>query len=208
MRKKEIFAASDIEKTGRLMKNKITSVGIVVGDEDGNILHKKKFNLEVDWFSEDFKELGDFEERCVNQFWKKVHPDVIKELKTNSVSQEEGWRLISEFFKSLEEEYPPESYDIVFLSDNLAYDIAHINYNLEKYLNQPEIRYSSKDVYRSQYPADDLFYTMEPKALKEAEARIKKIVSSDHNPVNDAHVIYLQFLEYNNYKKQKNGGNL
>jgi DNA polymerase III epsilon subunit-like protein len=61
------YIAVDIEATGAsYKKHKVLSVGFVVGDGTV-VLERKRFNVLALW--KPVEEGGDFEARCINEFW-------------------------------------------------------------------------------------------------------------------------------------------
>lgn len=195
---KTICVAVDIEKCGALYIHPVVSVGFYVADsENGQELSRHRFNIKVSW--PDGRTFGDFEARCWIDFWSKQPVEIIEGCKENALPPEQAWKQIGKFIDSLEKSYPNDN--IKFLSDNPSFDIANIDYNLEKYTGRSPMRYSSTGKYRSVVAADDMF-DMIPKTQKSiAMEEINSVVSHDHNPVNDAHHIFLQYFHA---KKQFN----
>jgi hypothetical protein len=187
-----VCVATDIEKCGSLYKHPVVSVGFYVADlETGQELQRRKFNIEVVWPNgEDY---GDFEERCWTEFWVPfVPPHFVKELKENCLTADKAWRDIAEFIDSLEETYSRDR--IVFVSDNASFDIANVDYNLEKYVGRRPMRYSTRGKYRSIVAADDMFDMIPQPARKMYHTGIDQIAKHDHDPINDAHYIFLQYF--------------
>lgn len=202
---KKIFVAVDIETTGAFMvQNAINSIGFWIGDEFGTDISSKKFNIEVTWpaiVNGEIINYGDFEPKCWNEFWSKQSSEIIEKCKSGAVSKEEAWKQIREFIDNLEIQFPENSHQIVFVTDNGSFDIAFINYGLEMNTGRAPMRYSSSGKYRQIHQADDAFKTL-PKSLNVSEwKRIEGIVKHDHDPVNDAHAIYLMAVSAAAYKK-------
>ncbi len=195
-----ILAGVDIEKAGDSCANyPVVSVGITVTDINGVILDQFRVNFKVNWYNNEG--YGDFEPRCVNEYWtRKVTPQVLEICKTNAFAPEIGWSMLNDYLLALEQKFPELTHKIVFLSDNASYDIANIDYNLNKYLGRNAMRYSTTGKYRSIKAADDMLDMASPKFIKEAYKRINSVVKHDHDPVNDAHFICLQYVEAMRFK--------
>lgn len=198
--KNVILIGVDIEKAGdSMIRYPVVSLGITVTDINGKVLEQFKINFTVKWF--DKNGFGDFEPRCVNEYWtRKVTPKVLESCRTDSVVPAFGWSKLNDYLLALEQRYPENTHKIVFLSDNASYDIANIDYNLDKYLQRNAMRYSFTGKYRSVKAADDMLDMASKKYVKEAYERIKSVVLHDHDPVNDAHFICLQYVEAMRYK--------
>ncbi len=200
-----IYVAVDIEKTGtKMIKYPVVSVGFVVASYY-EVLERKRFNLKVNWTSEN--EGGDFEHRCLVEFWNKLPDDVINGCKENVLSQEEGWNEIANWINNLEVLYPEDKYTIKFLTDNASFDIATIDYNLEKYVNRNPMRYSLAGKYRSVISADDMLDMTSPKYVEAVNEYLNTVEDAQHthNPVNDAYNIFLQYF-YAQFFHYKNIG--
>lgn len=173
------YVALDIEKAGAMNKYPIVSIGWCVGDSNGNVLEKRKLNLQVDWNH-------DFEPRCWNEFWAKMPLELIESLKLNALPQPEGFAYFSNWLNQLEEKYNK----IVFLSDNASFDIAALDNNLERYCGRMPLRYTSDNRYRSIIAPDDILWTINRDKLEDLYKQY-----SDHDPSNDAECIYRQYME-------------
>lgn len=192
------YVAFDIEKAGCLnLTHPIVSIGYAVGTAEGKLYYKGKFNLKVQWpnIATDGTVInyGDFEPRCWNEFWSKRPAELIAKLTENAKSQLEGMSAFATFLGELEAKHGT----LVFLSDNASYDIATLDVNLERYVSRKPLRYSSTGQYRSLLPADDLLETLP--VDKQAELVTKWITpfnTHDHDPANDAEVIYRQYVAY------------
>lgn len=192
------YISHDIEKTGSfLISNPVISVGFYVGDENGNELETKRFNLEVNWPKEDEKEnYGDFERRCWIEFWSKQDKSVIEDCKINTKSQDQSWNDIRDYIDNLEKKYAK----IKFLTDNVSFDTANIDYNLEKYTKRAPMKHPTTGKYRSVISADDMLDMLPENKFNEVMTIIKNNTTHDHNPVNDAKFIYLMYIEAMKYK--------
>lgn len=196
-----ILVAHDIEKTGsNLISNPIISVGFYIGDLYGNHISSHKFNIKVNWpdiVDNVVKDYGDFEPRCWNEFWSKLDIDIIESCLDNPapLPAKDAWIAIAKFIDELEIRFPEDRYKIKFLSDNASFDTASIDYALEKYANRSPMRYSSTGEYRSVISADDMFEMLSPRKIKYANKYIDSRVKHDHDPVNDAHHMYLQYVK-------------
>ena len=195
----KICVAVDIEKPGcKMMRNPIASIGFVVGS--GNkILEKQRFNVKINWDSE--MNGGDVEQRCYDEFWSKVPRHIIDDCIKDAEEPTVIWPKINDWINSLEIKYPSPEYNICFLTDNASFDIASIDYALEKYCDRMPMRYTTSNKYRAVISADDMLDMVDDNSKNIIYEKIKQDVVSDHNPVNDAHAIYLQYyyaMQYSN----------
>lgn len=189
------YIAIDIEKAGCLIsKHPIVSIGYCIGNDQGDIYKKGKINLKVEW-------PYDFEPRCWNSFWSKQSKEMIDNLKENAVEQRDGFVLLNDMISKWERDYET----IVYLSDNPSFDIANIDYNLEKYCDRKPLRYSSKDEsYQNVISTDDLFYSLNKATTDDIQREfIEPFVKHDHDPANDAEVIYRQYIGYKLHSEHK-----
>jgi len=199
MAKEKILIGVDIEKAGAMFQHPVISVGFVIGTLHGVILERKKFNLQVEWFqtAENGSVLsyGDFEPRCVDEFWSK-HPEAIEKCVKNPApeAQSIAWMNIASWINSLELKYPHDRYNIVFVTDNASFDIANIDYNLEKYLNRLPMRYTTTGKYRSIVAGDDMLEMLPQDRQAGAVREINALSVHDHNCINDAYHIMLQYV--------------
>jgi hypothetical protein len=205
---KTILVSVDIEKAGCLIaKHPVISVGFSVGDTNGRLFSQRKFNVSVNWFQKDSEgnvtNYGDFEKRCVDEFWSKLPQSTIEKCLTNPepLPAESAWIAIGAWIDFLEELYPIGEYEIKFVSDNPSFDIGNIDYCLERYAGRIPMRYTSKGKYRSIVTSDDMLYMLPTKALVEAKERIDNQVTHDHDCVNDSYNIMLQYVEVLRYMK-------
>lgn len=191
-----IFVAHDIEKTGSFISsNPVISVGFYLGDENGNEIDKRRFNLEVNWPDENGN-YNDFESRCWNEFWSKQDSNIIEDCKKDCKDQKTSWIEIKDFINDLEKKYTK----IKFLTDNASFDTATIDYNLEKYTGRAPMRYSTSGKYRSVISSDDMLDMLPEDKFNKVMENIKSKAVHDHNPVNDAKFIYLMYIEAMKYK--------
>lgn len=170
----------DIETTGSKFANKVISVGFAIGDDKGNIISLKQFNLEFD--------NNDFEKRCYDEFWSK-HLDKLAELKQHAVPQPKGWNAINDYINDME-----KLGKVKFVSDNASFDLAFINYNLERYCDRTPMRYSSSGRYRAVVAPDDMLNMLSDEKNKELTRLLNEKYPPNHNPVNDAINIYYQYI--------------
>ena len=84
----------------------------------------------------------------------------------------------------------------MFINDNPSFDIANIDYCLERYVNRHPMRYTSTGQYRTISTVDDAFYMLPKQAIGQMKQDINKVVKHDHNPVNDAHFMCQQYCHF------------
>lgn len=199
-----ICVAVDIEKTGdRLLADLIMSVGLYIGTKYGDTKKTAKFNFLVQWFDLEAKTYGDFEPRCVDEFWSRQPKEVLQQCQQNPepLKRVAGWKAFRQYIDDLEEEFPNDQYKIVFLTDNASFDIASIDRELEHYGGFKLLRRTHRDYanfkhnYRSVIAADDMFDMLSDLQQKTCQAKMDAIVQHDHNSLHDAHFIYLQYVE-------------
>jgi len=223
MSKTVIVVGVDIETAGPKYSHPVLSVG----DLTGKLLEQKKFNFKTEWFTknEDGKVVsyGNFEPRCVDEFWHKMTQDIVDKCIHNPEAEEEtvGWKNLADWLDSLEDRYPSETFkikfatdnanqsnslenryssEIKFATDNATFDVARIDYNLEKHVGRPPMRYSREGKYRGVVSADDMLDMLPEEEFKKAKERINSVVVHDHDCVNDSYNILLQYVEAVKYK--------
>jgi len=204
--KKTILVALDIEKAGcQLMTHPIISIGWCIGDTDGTVLDKSSLNIQTDWpiTNESGKviQYGAFEPRCWDEFWSKQSPELIRELKRDTIPQPVALQYFSSFLDSLENKYPENTHKIKFLSDNAAFDIATLDYNLEIYAGRRPLCYSKTGKYREVEALDNMLDMLPSEIVNVEKVKINDLVKHDHHPANDAEVIYREWLLARKLKK-------
>ena len=182
--------AIDIETLGALSVHPIVSVGIVVGDDHGNLLKTRRFNIIADWRPE--RDGGGMENRCWDEFWSK-QTEHIPLCQVDAQEPALAWQAVVDFIESV-----ADGKKTRFLTDNASFDIARCDQAVERYLHRLPIRYSSKGKYRSVRSADDM-YDMIPKVHREQydqwlKTNCPHCHKDPHNPVSDATHIYYQFV--------------
>ena len=201
-----LLLAVDIEKCGsNLIAHPVISVGFCLADAKGVVLEKKKINFEVNWWECNEEGVvttyGDFEERCCVEFWSKQPSNIIEACKCNPapLPVAKAWAEVRSYIDHLEVRFP--GHKIKFLSDNASFDVATIDYGLELYTGRVPMRYTTTGNYRSVVAADDMFDMLPKDVQKQAMKEIDGVVQHDHDPVNDAHHILLQFVKAVEYRQ-------
>jgi DNA polymerase III epsilon subunit-like protein len=188
------YIAVDIEATGAsYKKHKVLSVGFVVGDGTV-VLERKRFNVLALW--KPVEEGGDFEARCINEFWSKMDEKTKEECKRDAVEDFVAWKAIEGWLNEMEHKYEK----IEFLTDNASFDIARIDYCLDKYCDRLPMRFSTTGKYRAIYSADDMYEMLSSEQRAICDKQIAEIVVHDHNPVNDAEYVYMQYVMVMKYR--------
>lgn len=188
------YIAVDIETTGAsYKKHKILSVGFVVGD-GVELLERKRFNISANWKS--VEEGGDFEARCINEFWSKMDEKTKEDCKRDALEDSVAWKAIESWLNEMEHKYR----DIAFLTDNASFDIARIDYCLDKYCDRSPMRFTTTGKYRAIYSADDMYSMLSSEQRAICDKQIAEIVVHDHNPVNDAWYVYMQYVMAMKYR--------
>lgn len=185
---KKIYVAFDIEHTGEIL----LAIGMCVGNEDGDVLKKKRVNVKVHW--PDDHSLGDFEERCWNEFWSKQSSELIATLKENAIPLKHAIETLAGWLNELETTYPSSDYEINFLSDNPSFDIGILDHYLKTICGRRALRYSLDGVYRSVENPDDMLKMFLKQDVEGELNLIRNKVLHNHDPANDAEFIYRQYL--------------
>ena len=204
-KRERILVSVDIEKAGGQFANPVISVGFYVGDEFGKELRTLKVNFNVRWPTKSCvtgeMNYYKFEKRCWDEFWvdqqtKMVKPELYKPCVSNPspVRHARGWNEISSFLNALEVAYPSHAYKIIFVSDNASYDIANIDYGLEKFCNRRPMRFSSNGDYRSIMSPDDMMKMVPSDVRKKYQKIIDANAHHNHDAIEDAKYIYWQAM--------------
>jgi hypothetical protein len=190
---KGVLFVFDIETRGKSMiKNGILSVGVVVGDENGEILHTQQWNVD---------ELGgqEFEQRCLDEFWNKQPKELLESFSKNTVPAV----LFAQEFRCLLNKFD----NAYILSDNPTFDAGYINYYLDYYgFDSMQFKSDGKS-YRVVHDSDSyacgavhapISYTWpsdkDIQKLIGFTVENKELELIPHNPVHDAMKIYFQFI--------------
>lgn len=206
-KRQEIYVSYDIEKAGTPLIYPVLSVAFVVANRY-NILETAKFNRKTTWPTKEtpiikrddgFEMLECFEPRCWNEFWcdengvpkqELVKPCLTPEPLEESVM----WKKIAKFLDDLEVTYPKDKYKIIWLTDNPAFDTAHIDYNLLAYCNRNPTRTGSDG---SQYMPlkvpDDMRYCLSDEQQRQIVIYADSHAPHDHDCLNDATNILYQY---------------
>jgi hypothetical protein len=148
----------------------------------------------------DFTDIN-FEEKCVTEFWSK-YPDV---LNTIVESPRVSWKEISNIIDELDREFP----SLLIASDNPAYDIAHINADLQLKAGVRGLQYRLNESYRNIIDVDSFLSAYDihnpkmwvwTKKILEAH-NITVTANHDHLPENDAMYILEAYLSILNLKR-------
>ncbi len=200
-----ILFALDIEKAGaKNIKHPIVAIGYVIGTKE-KVLTRGIIRLQVKWPTiEDGKvtSYGDFEPRCWDEFWgdsKKMPAALMEELRRDAVPYDEGIKQFAAVLDELETKYGDKSlYKVKFLSDNPSYDTAALDVALEQVCGRDPMRYDSKGKYRGLSDPWDMLDILpadhKAQVLAAVETQMGSVVLHDHNPTNDAELIYRQYL--------------
>lgn len=188
------YIAVDIETTGAsYKKHKVLSVGFVVGDLNV-VLERRRFNIKANW--KPVEEGGDFEARCIKEFWSRMDEKTKEDCKYDAVEDSVAWKAVEHWLNEMERKYG----EIDFLTDNASFDIARIDYCLDKYCDRLPMRFSTTGKYRAIYSADDMYSMLSYEQRAICDKQISEIVAHDHNPVNDAEYVYMQYVMAMKYR--------
>lgn len=197
-----IYLAIDIEKSGPYLSDKIVSIGLCLGDDNSNIIEKKRFNIKVNWPDLNQNNLyKDFDKKCWNEFWCKLPKETIDACKLDAMDEDTAFDLFNKYCNNLEEIYPKNLYNIILLSDNLSFDISSLDYVLNNKFNRYPLSYSSDGSdYRTISSVDDMFEMLPKKTQNIFKSEIKNIIEHNHNPQDDAQYIYMKYMFAKKYK--------
>ncbi len=179
------YIAIDIEKAGKRLDDAILAIGICIGDDKGTVYEKKLWCLKM-------PEGKDFEKRCYSEFWTK-NMDVLNLIKSQEQDIAEVMKEFAEFIDGLEERF----HRYTFVSDNPAFDIGHLDYYLQTYADRSPLRYTKQGQYRKiSDPSEQINMLINKENIYN---KIDKMITHDHNPMNDAEYIYRMQIETNKY---------
>ncbi len=212
----KIFIAFDIEASDTAIGTPILSCGYAIGDEKREIIAKGKINMKNVWpvFAENYVDepgpprtpdellelnkrtivsYGDFSKKCWDEFWYKSWyargQPLIKRLTDGAINHNEGIAKIRDLLNEYKTKYPETQYKIVFLSDNAAFDIAFIDYWLNRLFNY-RLRASSSGKLMPLKGPDDMVDMLPEKYV---DRRLEEFgFNHDHDPMHDAEGVLFQ----------------
>lgn len=197
--KPRLLIAVDIEASGASMtRHKVMSIGVFVAEfndkkPDGyKEIDKRRFNFLIDYEH-------DFEPRCVEEFWSK-YPEQLEACKIDAKDPKIMWREFADYIDSYEKKYK-----VKFLSDNPSFDIAWIDYAYDTILDRLPMRFTTDKKFRSVCNAGNVYETAVEVFLdkEKAESLTTYVYANscnDHNPINDAHRIFLKYYKVRSMK--------
>jgi hypothetical protein len=192
----KVLFALDIEGSGAsFSQNGIVAIGWCVGKMDGKILEKKRVSVAL--------QKRGFEPRCKTQYWD--NPAQAAQLEVFKKEALEPVEAMKQFIASVDRF--EDSYDVIILTDNAAYDVAWLNYYLDLYLGRNPLSYK-KDQMTYRPIAEPKGFAMSRKMkfnsnenwsfdmekYKDGLTKLKIMSLHDHWPENDAENIYRKTL--------------
>jgi hypothetical protein len=180
---KQIYVAFDIETGGAGFQHPVIAVGVCYGNVYG--YYKKRWCIEFN--------TNDFEKKCYEEFWTK-HEDILDDIRKEAVDSKSAWNEIGQFLDRLSDKYPNSN--IVILSDNPAFDLSRIDYELFTRLGRLGCRHIGK-YRRVMDPTEQRTFFPRKVEMKEL---VKKLAPHTHYPDDDAEGIFLQQIILNNPK--------
>lgn len=200
--RKTLLIAVDIEKAGARKHHPVVSVGIVAGDTEGQVILKTRVNFAVSWpktYPSELgaialvKDYGDFEPRCWDEFWScKIPPSAIEECKANALELHVGWQEVHELIVSTCNLC--KGHKVVYLSNNPSFDIAAIDDGFD-HIKQLPLKYTPDGKYHGDFNPNNMLFMLAPDVQHSCREEVERVVVHDHNPANDAHSIYLTYLQ-------------
>lgn len=150
--KKKLYVAVDIEKAGALYSHAILAMGVTLGTQEDGILETNQWcfdeialrwglraiglregersdSLSVATHEELMYENKYFDRSTWIEFWLE-NVAVLKMIYGNAKNPDEEWKRVLNYFDGLEDRFA--NHDIVIVTDHPSFDVAHINYQLEK----------------------------------------------------------------------------
>jgi len=183
-----LLCAIDIETSGpKLIKNGILSIGICAGTISGNIIVKKRIDVELE-------DEQDYDKDTYDNFWIK-NLDILNEIKKRPLKPKVA---VGELMKIID--YLDENFQLIIISDCVSFDVGFINYYLAKYLDRKPLTYNYKGDFRPVYDSDSYnrgvikasykqIYTNDNIIMRKLKFEIRQN-GSKHMPDDDAEYIY------------------
>jgi len=193
-----MYITVDVETLGSSLDDDIIAIGFLKGDNESEE-SSRLFLLPFDETK--------VEERCKREMELKC-PGFPNQFKGSEYkTQAEAWADIRDYIDC----FPT---DATFVSDNPAFDIARIDYNLKKYTDRPPMRWAVKYIEISDgtliCEAVRYRFICDPSERMEMcpwwfQYSFNRAYGylHDHNPVNDARFIYLQQIYTDRYRKSR-----
>ncbi len=199
-----VVLAVDVEGTGQcFVKNPIVEVGISVkrldtGETVMTSCHMGRAHSD------------EYEPRCMREFWSQVDPDGERRLAyARARPQWDFWLDVEMDFVNTFRDHASVS----VVSDNPAYDIAAISFNLQRYLNAPDVHYISGTYHavRDSHSTLEVLAAMRGEPRKEFEKKLldwfhgafsdSERADHDHNAAHDACYIANTWIAAHHYAK-------
>jgi hypothetical protein len=192
--KKPVWLTIDIEKGGDDLETPILAVGLVVGDEDGNLLEESRWCIAADEKC--------LEPRCKREFWDK-QGDLFDFLQQNALPATEIWPSLAAYLDKIYAQYSVKH----VVSDNPAYDVGHTDYYLKKYAKRIGLRYCPDGSYHSISDPTEQFKGLPVIAQQWVSTKSRQYLEQfhcrPHDPLCDARGIYAQMVFVTRYRKNK-----
>ena len=197
---KQIVCAVDIEAAGPRPEFPIIAIGVVIGDEKGNVIAKRKFCNAVP--------RDQFEKKCWDEFWSKniASLEIIEKATAESSTYSGMIHDFHQFLFGFQLRHGPfgrkhqNTVKFRFVSDNPAYDIGSIN--LEFY--KCGINCSLATMFDDYVPTDDpseQVACLTPSQSAFVNSFVK--TKHTHDPEDDAAEIYELWCGVNYFLKHR-----
>lgn len=208
---KKLYVAVDIEKAGPMYSHALLALGVTIGTQEDGIIETKRwcFNeralywgiqaigfrenkepsvlADAKAYEERMYRNGHFDRSTWTEFWLK-NVGVLKMIYCHARNADEEWEGFLNYLDGLEDRFA--DHDIVIVTDHPSFDVAHINYQLEKRFGRNPINRTKSGRYcMTMDPTERLVHS----SLKdEIYAHAEQIVVRKHDTRDDSMgILYL-----------------
>ncbi len=187
---KKIFVSLDLESITNV---DIVGIGLVVGNEKGKILEKKRW-----WISRKDIEINPVIKK---EFWD-IYTIPYNDWQNNGKDEKFQIKEFVSFYDNIANKYKVEEKNIVLVNDNPEFDFGRLTPYINKYCGREPLRYTTKGEYR---PICDLGECTEQLDIYRIVSKFAtKIQKHDHHPDNDAAHNYIFHILGNEVFKEIN----
>lgn len=125
-----------------------------------------------------------------------VRSKLLDNLAENAQEQKAAWLFIASTLISFHQEYPPHRYDLIILSDSLAFDIGMINVNLARHAYCKSIYEIFNPRIRSIniYDINSMLHALSPDVRIAVQQKLDMMLPNDEMPVVEAERLILSYI--------------